>query len=318
MALDIDAVLDRRQLRRKLTFWRIAAFVVLALALVALLAASGVLGKLDTAGNHIARINVAGVINEDKALLGMIERIRKDDKVKGVVLVVDSPGGTAVGGEAIHAELRELAKAKPMVASVGTLAASAGYMVAAAADHIVARRSSIVGSIGVIFQYPQAHELLDKLGIEVREIKSSPLKAEPSPFHVPPPGAEAVLQRVIDDTYAHFIDMVADRRPLTRAEVVPLADGSVYSGTASVKNRLIDAIGGEDEARKWLIDEKGLDKDLELITWAPPRPRSGLLFANLAGWLGLPEATVAAVLPNGMAEGLRLEGLLAYWRGNVR
>lgn len=315
MALDIEAVLDRRQLRRKLTFWRIAAFVVLALAIVALLSASGVLGKLDRPGAHIARVEINGAITEDKDLIAMLERIEKDDNAKGALLVIDSPGGTMVGGEAIYAQVRKLAEAKPTVASVGTLAASAGYMIAVGADHVVARRSSIVGSIGVIFQYPQAKELLDKIGVQVREIKSSPLKAEPSPFHTPPPGAEEVIARIVAEGQEWFVDLVTERRPLSREQVAELADGSVYSGGRGLETKLVDALGGEDVAKAWLVDAKGLDKELPVRDWKPTRPRRGFsLTGSLATLLGLEGDGVVGYLTERLPAGLADAGLMAVWR----
>lgn len=234
MALDIDTFIDRRQLRRKVSFWRVGALLAIAVALVAVLASAGAFSGLGKSSQHIARVPITGVITEDKPLLEMLEKIRKDDSVKGVVLAIDSPGGTTVGGEAIYEAVRKLAKDKPVATSVSTLAASAGYMIASASDHIVARRSSIVGSIGVIFQYPQAVKLLDKIGVDVKEIKSSPLKAEPSPFNPTPPGAVIAIQQLVDDSYKWFVDLVTERRPLNRAEVLKVADGRIFSATAAL------------------------------------------------------------------------------------
>jgi protease-4 len=132
--------------------------------------------------------------------------------VKGVILSIDSPGTTA-GGEAIFDEVRRLAETKPVVAQVGTLAASAGYMIASAADHIVARKSSIVGSIGVLVQFPNVSGMMDKLGITLDEIKSSPLKAEPSPFNPTTEPERAMMRSMIMDSYDWFVGLVDERRP---------------------------------------------------------------------------------------------------------
>src|SRR5690606_398257 len=132
---------------------------------------------------HIAMVKVEGTITEDEDLLDRLERIRKSPSVKALILNIDSPGGTTVGGEATFDAVRKVAAVKPVVAQVGTLAASAGYMIASAADHIVARQTSIVGSIGVLIQYPDITGLMDKLGVKLEEVKSAPLKAEPSPFN---------------------------------------------------------------------------------------------------------------------------------------
>jgi len=322
MALNIDAVLDRRILRKKLSFWRIIALFILAIGIIAALSASGVFSGLNAKQNHIARVSISGVITEDRDLLKMLKKIENDDTVKGVLLAINSPGGTTVGGEAIFEAVRAIAKKKPVVTSVSALAASAGYMIAAASDHIVARRTSIVGSIGVIFQYPQAHELLNKLGLALKEIKSSPLKAEPSPFHVPPPEAEEVIRELISDSYIWFVDLVTDRRPLSRAQVLVLADGRIYSGDRSLKNKLIDALGGEDVAKNWLIEKKGLNKDLKLVDWAPAKPWNGNPFAlSLDRWIsGESPLTLQSLknidpdsLPAFIPRRLFLDGLLSIW-----
>ncbi len=322
MTTDIDHILDRRGLRRKLSFWRIIALVAVAAALLAALAGAGLFKNLSSTGKHIARIPVSGMITEDRKLLKLIKNAEEDKNVAGVVLAIDSPGGTTVGGEAIFNAVRSLAEKKPTTASVGTLAASAGYMIASATDHIVARNSSIVGSIGVIVQYPQASELLDKIGVQMKEVKSSPLKAEPSPFHQPPPESIAVLRRLVDDSYGWFVDLVTERRPLDRNEVLKLADGSIYSGRQSLKLKLIDAIGGEETAKDWLVKERGLSKDLELVDWKIPSDRSGLLFGTaLNRWLFGDSAGVIGVdpdrLPAFVPKRLFLDGLLSVWHGQT-
>ncbi len=320
MTTQIDHILDRRGLRRKLTFWRVMAILALGVALVAAFSAAGVFSNLAPKTDHIARVPISGVISEDRKLLKLLKTIKDDKTVKGVVLAIDSPGGTTVGGEAIFNAVREIAEDKPVAASVGTLAASAGYMIATASDHIVARRSSIVGSIGVIIQYPQASGLLDKIGVQMKEVKSSPLKAEPSPFHDTSPEAVAMLQRLIDDSYNWFVDLVTDRRPLTRSEVLRLADGSVYSGGRSKDLKLIDAIGDEQTAKSWLVDEKGLSKDLKFVEWKVREERGGLLFSNaLMRWFTGEPLDLKSIdpddLPAFVPRRLFLDGLLSIWHG---
>ncbi len=319
MALDIDSILDRRQLRRKVSFWRIGTLIALALAIIGTLSTSGLFENVGSNKDHIARVSISGTITEDRDLLKMLKKIKDDDNVKGVLVSMNSPGGTTAGGEAIYEAIRKIAKEKPVVTSVKTLAASAGYMIASASDHIVARRSSIVGSIGVIFQYPQASKLLEKIGVSLEEIKSSPLKAEPSPFHTPPPGAEAVIKELIDDSYNWFVDLVTERRPLNRDEVLKLADGRIYSGDRGFKNKLVDALGGEDVAKDWLTEEKGLDKSLKLRDWSPKRPTDNLLFASavdrwLKGQSALPFSDIDPdMLPAILPKRVFLDGLLSIW-----
>ena len=271
-SLSADEIVDRRRMKRRITFWRIAALLLLAAAIAAILWALGAFeGLRNQSSDHIARVNISGVITNDKPMLDLLEDLKEKDQVKAVILDISSPGGSTVGGEAIYEAVRALAEEKPVATSVGTLAASAGYMIASASDHIVARRSSIVGSIGVIFQYGQVSELLDKIGVEVNEIKSSPLKAEPSPFKPTSPEARAMIDRIVQDSYQWFVDLVADRRGFTPLKARQLADGSIFTGAQGLENGLIDEIGDEETAKAWLVAEKGLSEDLEIYTWKPER-----------------------------------------------
>ena len=203
MSATQDQILDRRRMRRKLTLWRVVTFVAVGIAIVALLSAVAIAtgSSFDSQKPHIARVPITGFIANSRYALERLEKLRKDKNVKGVIISINSPGGTTVGGEALHNAVRAIAKEKPTVTSIGGLAASAGYMIAVASDHIVAPRTSIVGSIGVIMQYPDATVLLDKLGVRVEEIKSSPLKAEPSPFNETPQAARDMLESMLIDTY---------------------------------------------------------------------------------------------------------------------
>ena len=321
--LSATAIIDRRKLKRRVTFWRIAALLML---VAAVLGISGTLGAFkglsEKSADHIARVSISGVITNDKPLLELLADLKDDKNVKGVILDISSPGGSTVGGEAIYEAVLALGKEKPVATSVGTLAASAGYMIAAASDHIVARRSSIVGSIGVIFQYGQISELLNKIGVEVNEIKSAPLKAEPSPFHQTTPEAKAMIDRLVQDTYNWFVSIVAERRKFTDFKARQLADGTIFTGSQGLENGLIDAIGDEETAKSWLVEKKGLSDDLKIISWKPKRDNEGL-FANPAGmgnaglgWiaekLGLdPAQTSIKAIKDALPERLFLDGLVS-------
>ena len=187
--------------------------------------------------------------------------------------------------KAIYEAVRSLAQAKPTVTSVGGLAASAGYMIATATDHIVARRSSLVGSIGVLFQYPDASKLLDTIGVRMEEVKSSPLKAEPSPFHPASEDAKDVLRDLVKDSYDWFRGLVKERRGLSDQEVDLVATGRIYSGAQGIANKLIDEIGGEEAARNWLSKEKELDAELKTISWKPKQESTDFLsLSSVLGW----------------------------------
>ena len=323
MSINADEIIDRRRLRKKVSFWRIATFVILGIALLGMIGFGlNRAGLSSTATDHIARVQITGVITNDEPMLKLLKTLKEDDKVKAVILNISSPGGSTVGGEAMFEAVRELAKTKPVTTNVGTLAASAGYMIASASDHIVARRSSIVGSIGVLFQYADASELLDKIGVKVKAIKSSPLKAEPNPFNQASPEAEAMIDRLIQDSYQWFVDIVADRRNMKEFEVLKLADGSIFTGSQSLENGLIDAIGGEDVAVKWLKEEKDIAKELEVIERKPKRPTDSLFgnpaaIAKIASLFGLEIGySEAKALEDALRERLPLDGLVSIWQGS--
>lgn len=310
MTLTADAIVDRRRNRRKLVFWRVVAFLAAAAALMVALAwASG--GSLSKREPHIARFSITGVIMSDRKVVELLQDIADDDAVKGVIVAIDSPGGSTTGGEALYTGLRKIAEKKPTVATVGTLAASAGYMAAIAADHIVAQRTSITGSIGVYFQYGKVTELLKTLGVEVDTIKSAPLKAEPSPFTDPEvPGAREMIGRLVNDTYQWFVDIVAERRKLDRAEALRLADGSIWSGRQALPLKLIDEIGAEPEAVAWLEKERGVAADLPIVDWKP-RTDEGLF-----GMAGLAQRALSGVLGVdivALAQAPALDGLVSVW-----
>jgi protease IV len=316
MATRADEIIDRRRLRRKLTFWRVAAIVIAAIAIASASAWTWRDGFAGVSGDHIAKIRIEGTITEDEDLLDRLEDIRKADSVKGVILTIDSPGGTTAGGEAIFEEVRLLAATKPVVAQVGTLAASAGYMIATASDHIVARQSSIVGSIGVLVQYPDFTGLMDKIGVQSETIKSTPLKAEPSPFNPTTEAERAMIRSMVLDSYEWFISLVAERRPLTPAEARALADGSIFTGRQALQRKLVDQLGGQREAILWL-KEKGVDAELKVVEWEPRDSGGGLLFYGaLAKWLGqaLGLSDLApSLLREFGGERLFLDGLLSVW-----
>jgi protease-4 len=314
MAQRADDLIDRRRLRRKLTFWRALTIIVILLAIGGIAAWFG--GDGTGSGSHIAKVRITGTITQDDKLLERLEKIRKSPRVAGVIIQIDSPGGTTTGGESIYEAVRKIAAEKPVVAEVGTLAASAGYMIASATDHIVARQSSIVGSIGVLIQYPDVTGLMDKIGIKQEEVKSSPLKASPSPFKPTNEEERAMVRRLIMDSYDWFVDIVASRRSMTREQALALADGSIFTGRQGLQNKLVDALGGEEEAVAWL-ESKGVAPDLRVIEWKPKEGTASLLLSqslvrNIARALGLPEQSGDVVRELGM-ERLFLDGLVSVW-----
>ncbi|MFB9174219.1 signal peptide peptidase SppA [Roseibium salinum] len=321
MSVDIDALVDRRRLRRKVTFWRVATFVVLAATLIGGFVYLSNAGGLSKRSAHIARIPIEGVIFEDRKTLKMIERIAESDAVKGVVVSINSPGGSTTGGEALYGALRELSEKKPVVAEIRTLGTSAGYMVALASDHIVARYNTITGSIGVLFQFGNVQKLLETVGVEMNAVKSAPLKAEPDFYSETTPEVRAMLETLVNDSYEWFVSLVVERRALEPARARELSDGRILIGQRALDAKLVDAIGGEDEAIAWLESEKGVAKDLPVVTWRISEgldelPFSSRISREFGKGIGLaildPIDEAKGLIPRG----LTLDGLVSVWQAS--
>jgi len=300
VALESDYLVDRRRLKRRLAFWRSLA-VVVAVALVVVAVErfrDGAVGG----GAYVARLQIDNVIFNDRDRIDALEDLADDRRARALILRIDSPGGTVVGGEALYRTLRKVAAKKPVVAVMDGLATSGGYMVAIAADRIYAREGSITGSIGVLFQTAEITELLERIGVSVTSIKSAPLKAEPSPVSKLTPEVRRATQALVDDMFAMFVDMVAERRKMDRAAALKLADGRVYTGRMAVANGLVDTIGGETEALEWLRTEKKIARDLPV--------RDVRINRDVEAWFdrltGLARKTV-------LSERLTLDGLVSVW-----
>ena len=288
------------RLKRHLRIWRFAALVVAAAALAAVL--YSVMGPSAGGEDHVARVHVEGFIRDDRALRRRLDEIAADERAVALLVVIDSSGGSAAAAEALYMALRKVGAAKPVAAILGSRAASGAYLVAIGADHIFARNATLTGSIGVILQAPQVAGLLETLGVGVEVVRSGPLKTVPNPVERLSPAGRAAVQTLVDEIFSMFVDMVAERRPLSRTEVLAVADGRVFTGRSAVGNGLVDAIGGEAAAREWLAEERGIDRSLAAIDRDPERD---------AGWLD----RIAGRLfgKNTAAEGLLLDGLIAVW-----
>ncbi|OAF08156.1 protease [Bradyrhizobium centrolobii] len=264
MSLDSDIIVDRRRIRRKLTFWRVlAALIAIAsIAGFALIATPGARGTFASAGS-IARVQIEGLIRSDSERTQALERL-ENSRAAAVIVHINSPGGTTAGSEQLYDSLTRLKAKKPVVVVVEGLAASGGYITAIASDHIVAQQSSLVGSIGVLFQYPNVAELLKTIGVKVEEVKSSPLKAAPNGFEPTSPEARAALDALVKDSYAWFKGLVKERRGMDDAQLEKVADGRVFTGRQAIDLKLIDQIGDEKTAVTWLVEQKGVKKGLSV------------------------------------------------------
>jgi protease-4 len=324
MSLDADLIVDRRRIRRKLTFWRVAAALV---AIVAVVGGGYVFSHRGTLaagpGGSVARITIEGLIRANRDRTEALDRLAKSS-AKAVIVHINSPGGTVAGSEELYDALVKVKAKKPMVVVVDGLAASGGYIAAIASDRIVAQQSAIVGSIGVIFQYPNVTDLLKTIGVQVETVKSSPLKAAPSGLEPTSPEARAAVESLVNDSYDWFKGLVRNRRHMDDALLVKVSDGRVFTGRQAVALKLIDALGDEQAAMDWLAKEKNIDPKTPIRDYRL-NPRFGdLPFLHVAA-LGL----LDAIGLNGLAERfkewgaiqaverLNLDGLLALWHPPV-
>ncbi|HSU04558.1 MAG TPA: signal peptide peptidase SppA [Acetobacteraceae bacterium] len=219
-------------------------------------------GGLIGGGAYVARVPIKGIITDDPKLVAAIRKLGDDPMAHAVVIAIDSPGGSVGGGEALHDAIAAVAAKKPVVAVMGGLAASAGYMIAVPATRIFARQGTLTGSIGVFLQSADISGLLGKIGIGTEVIKSGPLKDEPSLVAPLSPQGREVLQGIVMDLYGQFVAMVAAGRHMDPAKVRELADGRPYTGQQALQLGLIDAVGGDHEARAWLEQAKSIPATL--------------------------------------------------------
>lgn len=303
MSLETDLLIDRRRLKRGLALWRLVAILAVLGAAVVALRDTGPARTL--LGAHVARLSVTGLITEDRERDQALRDLARDDSARALIVAIDSPGGTVAGGEALHRALAVVARTKPVVAVMGGTAASAGYMIALPAERIFAREATVTGSIGVIMQTVEFSGLMERLGITAQAITGGSLKDQPSPFRPLSPEGRAALAAVVQDLHAQFIAMVAEGRDMPEPAVRAIADGRVLTGRQAVAAKLVDAIGGEAEARAWLAAEKGVPASLPVRDVAEAGERQ---------WLSrlLRDARKAV-----SDERLSLDGLFAVWHPSL-
>jgi len=310
MSLDADLIVDRRRMRRKLTFWRVFAIVIFALAVIGAAVQVSDRTGFAGAGAYIARVTIKGLIRDDQERVQQLDRLARSS----------SPGGTTAGSEQLYDALMRLKDKKPLVIVVDGLAASGGYITALAGDHIVAKQTSLVGSIGVLFQYPNVVDLLDKIGVKVESIKSSPLKAAPNGYEPTSPEARGAIESIIKDSYAWFRGLVQDRRHLNDDELQAVADGRVFTGHQGIGLKLVDEIGDERAGIAWLASAKSVDSKLPVRDYQLHSRFGDLPFLHAMAAAALDAAGLSTLARRiddwggiQAVERLNLDGLLALW-----
>jgi protease-4 len=313
-----DYLAERRILRRKLSYWRIVAVAAVILAAAAaglrLLGPDGAVGFAP----HIARLSIEGIITGDRQTLKLIQKIEDSRAAEAVLISIDSPGGTTAGAERLYDAIRRLSARKPTVAVVGSMAASGAYVAALGSDRIVALGNALVGSIGVLVEYPNVAKLLDTVGVKIEDVKSSPLKASPNGFEPTSPEARAALAALVGDSFTWFKALVKERRNMSSEQLEAVADGRVFTGRQGIELHLIDRLGGEREAIEWLEQEKNIQKGLPVRDWKQERTLESLgilsFSARAAGFLGLGELSGALDRAAIAAQERMLDGLVSIWQ----
>lgn len=306
MVIDSDILLERGRLKRRVKTWRLLT-ITIATALIITVTGTYVKTPLPHHSDYIAYVDISGIINPSREIIQSLEDIGEDQNAKAVLLAIESPGGTAVGGEMLYESVARIQQQKPVVALMHNIATSAGYMVALPAERIYAHKGTITGSIGVILQSPNVSELSQKIGITMDTVKTGQLKGEPSPFDQMSPEGREVMQAMVNNFYDFFVQTILDNRPIQREQLLSLADGRVFTGLQAQQYNLIDAIGGENEALAWLHKQKDIDPAIKVRKVKLEKERSPL--QELLGSWGYDFPVFSGHFSSG--------GLLSIWKNTV-
>ncbi len=271
----------------------VGSLVVFPLFVIGALIVSGIRGQdssWGSLGTGLGYLEVKGTISDSRQFIRDLRSLERNPLVKGLLIRVDSPGGAVTPSHEIYAELKRVRKSgKPVVVSMGTLAASGGYYVSCPANVIVANPGTLTGSIGVIMEFPVVKGLMEKLGLDVAVVKSAEHKDIGSPFRPMTETEKALLQSVVSDVYDQFLQIVSEERKIPLDSLRPVADGRILTGRQAQAYGLIDSLGTFEHAKRIAANLCGMRGEPKLIK---PRPRlRSLLFQlmeetaeNFFGW----------------------------------
>ena len=226
-------------------------------------------------GDRVGVVELKGIITDARPTVKQLKEFRKDESVKAIVLRIDSPGGAVAPSQEIYDEVARTVPLKKVVVSMGSVAASGGYYIAAAADHIMANPGTITGSIGVVMEFPNIEELVKKIGFNTEVIKSGSYKDIGSPLRKMSSSERVLLQGVIDSVYHQFVNAVAHSRKMPVEKVTAIADGRIFSGEQAKEIGLVDSLGGLEDAVAMAGKAGGIKGDPVVIY--PKKKRFSLL-----------------------------------------
>ena len=199
-------------------------------------------------GERVGVISVSGVISDSESTIEQLKKFVKDDSIKAIVLRINSPGGGVAPSQEIYEEVKKARAKKPILASLGALAASGGYYIACATQRVYSNPGTITGSIGVIMPFMNVKDLVEKLGVKGMTVKSGAFKDMGSPLRDMTPGERELLQGVVDNVHLQFVNAVADGRNLDREDVLRIADGRIFTGEQAKGLGLVDVLGNLEDA----------------------------------------------------------------------
>ena len=276
---------DSKGYRRRLFFWRTIS--VITVAIIVYLSFEN--QEKSSSNDYIANYNISGLLISADEIIEDLEELKSNNKVNSIIISVDSPGGTTVSAEEIYLKLKEVSLAKPTAIVMRNIATSGAYLLSLGGDVIFSRENTITGSIGVLLQWARIDEALSKLGIEVNEIKSGKLKAEPDFFGEIDEAAQQVTKEIIDETFDWFLRIVKVERDLNPREIMKISDGRIFTGRQAIELNLVDEIGDKNDAKRWLIENKGIDSSSPIIDYRKSKKPSfiELSLANIMDYFNI-------------------------------
>lgn len=240
-------------------------------------------------GDKIGIIEIDGAIVDAGRVIRRIDEFRHQSSIKAVILRINSPGGGVAPSQEIYTELKRLAQEKPLIVSMGSVAASGGYYLAVAGDYIFASPGTITGSIGVIMSFPNYGELMEKIGIQEKVVKSGQFKDVGSATRDFSEADRALLQDLINDVHQQFVQAVMDERKLEPESLMPITDGRIFTGRQARDLGLIDALGTFNDAVDYAAKKVGLGTEPPLVYPRPDKEKfwEPYLDSALSRYLGL-------------------------------
>ncbi len=271
--------------RRRLFFWRAISFITV--AIIVYLSFEN--KEKSSSNDYIANYNISGLLISADEIIEDLEELKSNNEVNSIIISVDSPGGTTVSAEEIYLKLKEVSLVKPTAIVMRNIATSGAYLLSLGGDVIFSRENTITGSIGVLLQWARVDEALLKLGIEVNEVKSGKLKAEPDFFGEIDEEAQQVTKEIIDETFEWFIRIVKVERNLNPSEIYTISDGRIFTGRQAIELNLVDEIGDKNDAKIWLVENKEIDSNSPIIDYGKSKKPSfiELSLANIMDYFNI-------------------------------